>query len=146
MIINGGIECRPGGSLQERNRAKYYTEFAGKLDVTVSGETSCSNKGSFDRDGSFGAIGINWERDFSYQQGSRAPPCRAIDSFGNAVSYQTGYVVPKACDFHQCVQRKFDVTIIDDLDGMLPFAALILVSIYRNILSSLFVWQSRRER
>ena len=60
MIINGGIEC--GGFNQNaQNRANYYTDFAQRLGVDITGEKLlCNDMNQFSDQGSIGQMALYW--------------------------------------------------------------------------------------
>ena len=60
MIINGGIEC--GGFNQNaQNRANYYTDFAEKMGVDITGEKLlCNDMDQFSDQGSIGQMALYW--------------------------------------------------------------------------------------
>ena len=60
MIINGGIEC--GGFNQNaQNRANYYTDFAQRMGVDITGEKLlCNDMNQFSDQGSIGQMALYW--------------------------------------------------------------------------------------
>ena len=60
MIINGGIEC--GGFNQNaQNRANYYTDFAQRMGVDITGEKLlCNDMDQFSDQGSIGQMALYW--------------------------------------------------------------------------------------
>ena len=66
MIINGAQECgaSPSNPTAASNRAQYYTEYAGKLGVDITGEVlTCSASQPFPDTGSAGALAMYWNPD-----------------------------------------------------------------------------------
>ena len=60
MIINGGIECG-GYNANSQNRARYYTDFAGRLGVDITGEKLlCNDMAQFSAQGSIGQKALYW--------------------------------------------------------------------------------------
>ena len=63
MIINGAQECgsNPSNPTAASNRAEYYTEYAGKLGVDITGEVlTCSSSQAFSDGGSAGSVELYW--------------------------------------------------------------------------------------
>ena len=63
MIINGALECGPSPSnpTGASNRATYYTDFAGRLGVDITGEKlTCSDSLAFSDAGSAGSLALYW--------------------------------------------------------------------------------------
>merc|ERR1712129_70509 len=85
MIINGGIECGKD-TLQAKNRAKYYTEFAEKLGVDITGEKlNCNDMQSFPATGS-AAMDLYW----------------APEQDCKLVSWQTAFSALVEGDYNKC--------------------------------------------
>ena len=64
MIINGALECgaSPSNPTGASNRANYYTDFAGRLGVDISGEKlTCSDSSAFSDAGSAGSLALFWD-------------------------------------------------------------------------------------
>ena len=64
MILNGGIECgwSPGNPTAADNRGNYYKDFAGRLNVDITGEKlDCKDMADFSEDGSGGSLKIYWD-------------------------------------------------------------------------------------
>merc|ERR1719189_1762981 len=60
MIINGGIECG-GWNANSQNRARYYTDFAGRLGVDIAGEKLlCNDMAQFSAQGAIGQKALYW--------------------------------------------------------------------------------------
>ena len=66
MIINGALECGPSPSnpTGASNRANYYTDFAARLGVDITGEKlTCSDSSAFPDAGSAGSLTLFWDPD-----------------------------------------------------------------------------------
>merc|ERR1719391_228503 len=67
MIINGALECGPSPSNAKgaSERVKFYKDFAGKLEVNITGETltcvTCVTGDAFSAAGSAGAVALFWD-------------------------------------------------------------------------------------
>ena len=86
MIINGALECG-GYNQQAQNRANYYTEYAQKLGVNISGEKLlCNDMQEFSDQGSAGQLKLYW----------------APESNCELVSWQTAYNALVEGDFARC--------------------------------------------
>ena len=60
MIINGGIECGKWNA-NAQNRARYYTDFAGRLGVDITGEKLlCNDMAQFSDQGAIGQKALYW--------------------------------------------------------------------------------------
>merc|ERR1711884_141865 len=60
MIINGALECGSWNQ-QAQNRATYYTDYAAKLGVDITGEKlTCSDMAQFSSSGSAGQMKLYW--------------------------------------------------------------------------------------
>lgn len=120
MIINGGVEC--GGSVeieQSQNRIKYYREFASYFDVPIADDEvlGCAGMKSFDAGGA-GALNVYWEEDWGWD-----PDTPTGDTYKcQLVAYQGPQSAFVEGDYRRCVEAKFDVNIINDLEGVPPTA------------------------
>ena len=120
MIINGGVEC--GGSsehIQSQNRIDYYREFANYLDVPVPDDEvlGCANMQAFDGGGA-GSLNVHWEEDWGW-----TPDTPSGQTYKcQLVAYQGPFSAFVEGDYRKCVEDKFDVTIINDLEGVPPTA------------------------
>ena len=86
MIINGALECG-GWNQQSQNRATYYTDFAGKLGVDISGEKLlCNDMHQFSDQGSAGGLALYW----------------APESSCSLVKWQTAYSALIEGDYSKC--------------------------------------------
>ena len=86
MIINGAIEC---GQYSQNavNRANYYTEYAAKLNVDISGEKlACDDMQQFSDSGAAGQLALYW----------------APESDCSLVKWQTAYSALIEGDFAKC--------------------------------------------
>ena len=86
MIINGAIEC---GSFNQQasNRATYYTDYAQKLGVDISGEKLlCNDMQQFSSSGSAGSLDLYW----------------APESNCQLVNWQTAYNSLVEGDYNKC--------------------------------------------
>ncbi|WP_148242681.1 glycoside hydrolase family 19 protein [Enterobacter asburiae] len=114
QIINGGVECGgPTEIAQSQNRIKYYKEFANYLKVPVPANEvlGCANMKQFDEGGA-GALKIYWEQDWGW---SPDTPTGSTYSC-QLVGYQTPFSAFKEGDYSKCVQKFFNVNIVND-DG-----------------------------
>ncbi|HAT8015727.1 TPA: chitinase, partial [Citrobacter rodentium] len=112
QIINGGVEC--GGAeenAQSLNRITYYKEFANYLKVPIADDEvlGCKNMKQFDEGGA-GALPIYWEEDWGWS--ADTPDGKTYSC--QLVGYQTPFSAFKEGDYSKCVQKKFNVTIVDD--------------------------------
>ncbi|MGF1735561.1 glycoside hydrolase family 19 protein [Photobacterium satsumensis] len=120
MIINGGVEC--GGSsehIQSQNRIDYYREFANYLDVPVPEDEvlGCANMQAFDGGGA-GSLNVHWEEDWGW-----TPDTPSGQTYKcQLVAYQGPYSAFVEGDYRNCVEDKFDVNIINDIEGVPPTA------------------------
>lgn len=114
QIINGGVECGgPTEIAQSQNRIKYYKEFANYLKVPVPADEvlGCANMKQFDEGGA-GALKIYWEQDWGWSADTpdgKTYACQLVD-------YQTPFSAFKDGDYTKCVQKFFNVNIVND-DG-----------------------------
>ena len=120
QIINGGVEC--GGSHEHQqsvNRIDYYRNFADYLGVPVaeSEVLGCADMKQFDEGGA-GALNIYWEQDWGW---SPDTPSGATYQC-QLVAYQGPFSSFIEDDYRQCVEKYFDVNIIDDTEGAAPQA------------------------
>ncbi|HBN6065306.1 glycoside hydrolase family 19 protein [Enterobacter cloacae] len=114
QIINGGVECGgPTEIAQSQNRIKYYKEFANYLKVPVPADEvlGCANMKQFDEGGA-GALKIYWEQDWGWSADTPDGKTYACQLVG----YQTPFSAFKDGDYTKCVQKFFNVNIVDD-DG-----------------------------
>ncbi|WP_312344285.1 glycoside hydrolase family 19 protein [Leclercia sp.] len=114
QIINGGVECGgPTEIAQSENRIKYYKEFANYLKVPVPENEvlGCANMKQFDEGGA-GALKIYWEQDWGWSADTPDGKTYACQLVG----YQTPFSAFKEGDYTKCVQKFFNVNIIND-DG-----------------------------
>ncbi|WGL55478.1 glycoside hydrolase family 19 protein [Kluyvera intermedia] len=112
QIINGGVEC--GGAAenaQSLNRIAYYKEFANYLKVPIADDEvlGCKNMKQFDEGGA-GALPIYWEMDWGW---SAETPDGKTNTC-QLVGYQTPYSAFKEGDYTKCVQKHFNVNVVDD--------------------------------
>lgn len=118
QIINGGVECGgPTEIAQSENRIKYYKEFANYLKVPVPANEvlGCANMKQFDEGGA-GALKIYWEQDWGW---SADTPSGATYSC-QLVGYQTPFSAFKEGDYSKCVQKFFNVNIVNDDGSVTP--------------------------
>ncbi len=114
QIINGGVECGgPTEIAQSQNRIKYYKEFANYLKVPVPADEvlGCANMKQFDEGGA-GALKIYWEQDWGWSADTPDGKTYACQLVG----YQTPFRAFKDGDYTKCVQKFFNVNIVND-DG-----------------------------
>lgn len=114
QIINGGVECGgPTEIAQSENRIKYYKEFANYLKVAVPANEvlGCANMKQFDEYGA-GALKIYWEQDWGWS--GETPDGKTYSC--QLVGYQTPFSAFKEGDYSKCVQKFFNVNIVND-DG-----------------------------
>ncbi len=114
QIINGGVECGgPTEIAQSENRIKYYKEFANYLKVPVPENEvlGCANMKQFDEGGA-GALIIYWEKDWGWSADTPDGKTYACQLVG----YQTPFSAFKEGDYTKCVQKFFNVNIVND-DG-----------------------------
>ncbi|PDP93657.1 glycoside hydrolase family 19 protein [Enterobacter cloacae] len=114
QIINGGVECGgPTEIAQSQNRIKYYKEFANYLKVPVPADEvlGCANMKQFDEGGA-GALKIYWEQDWGWSADTPDGKTYAC----HLVGYQTPFSAFKDGDYTKCVQKFFNVNIVND-DG-----------------------------
>ena len=114
QIINGGVECGgPTEIAQSQNRIKYYKEFANYLKVPVAPDEvlGCANMKQFDEGGA-GALKIYWEQDWGWSSDTPDGKTYACQLVG----YQTPFSAFKEGDYSKCVQKFFNVNIVND-DG-----------------------------
>ena len=114
QIINGGVEC--GGAeenAQSLNRIAYYKEFANYLKVPVADDEvlGCKNMKQFDEGGA-GALPIYWEEDWGWS--ADTPDGKTYSC--QLVGYQTPFTAFKEGDYTKCVQKYFNVNVVDDSD------------------------------
>jgi len=112
QIINGGVECGgPTEIAQSENRIKYYKEFANYLKVPVPANEvlGCANMKQFDEGGS-GALKIYWEQDWGWS--ADTPDGKTYSC--QLVGYQTPFSAFKEGDYGKCVQKFFNVNVVDD--------------------------------
>ena len=112
QIINGGVEC--GGAeenAQSLNRIAYYKEFANYLKVPVADDEvlGCKNMKQFDEGGA-GALPIYWEEDWGWS--ADTPDGKTYSC--QLVGYQTPFTAFKEGDYTKCVQKYFNVNVVDD--------------------------------
>ncbi|WP_320728707.1 glycoside hydrolase family 19 protein [Enterobacter cloacae] len=114
QIINGGVECGgPTEIAQSQNRIKYYKEFANYLKVPEPADEvlGCANMKQFDEGGA-GALKIYWEQDWGWSADTPDGKTYACQLVG----YQTPFSAFKDGDYTKCVQKFFNVNIVND-DG-----------------------------
>ncbi|MCK4227391.1 chitinase [Enterobacter asburiae] len=114
QIINGGVECGgPTEIAQSQNRIKYYKEFANYLKVPVPANEvlGCANMKQFDEGGA-GALKIYWEQDWGWSADTPTGQTYSCQLVG----YQTPFSAFKEGDYSKCVQKFFNVNIVND-DG-----------------------------
>lgn len=114
QIINGGVECGgPTEIAQSQNRIKYYKEFANYLKVPVPAHEvlGCANMKQFDEGGA-GALKIFWEQDWGWS--ADTPDGKTYSC--QLVGYQTPFSAFKDGDYTKCVQKFYNVNIVND-DG-----------------------------
>ncbi|HBB9954176.1 TPA: chitinase [Enterobacter cloacae] len=114
QIINGGVECGgPTEIAQSQNRIKYYKEFGNYLKVPVPADEvlGCANMKQFDEGGA-GALKIYWEQDWGWSADTPDGKTYACQLVG----YQTPFSAFKDGDYTKCVQKFFNVNIVND-DG-----------------------------
>lgn len=114
QIINGGVECGgPTEIAQSQNRIKYYKEFANYLKVPVPANEvlGCANMKQFDEGGA-GALKIYWEQDWGWS--ADTPDGKTYSC--QLVGYQTPFSAFKEGDYSKCVQKFYNVNIVND-DG-----------------------------
>lgn len=114
QIINGGVECGgPTEIAQSENRIKYYKEFANYLKVPVPENEvlGCANMKQFDEGGA-GALKIYWEQDWGWSADTPDGKTYACQLVG----YQMPFSAFKEGDYTKCVQKFFNVNIVND-DG-----------------------------
>jgi len=114
QIINGGVECGgPTEIAQSQNRIKYYKEFANylKVEVPANEVLGCANMKQFDEGGA-GALKIYWEQDWGWS--GDTPDGKTYSC--QLVGYQTPFSAFKEGDYTKCVQKFFNVNIVND-DG-----------------------------
>ena len=114
QIIDGGVECGgPTEIAQSQNRIKYYKEFANYLKVPVPANEvlGCANMKQFDEGGA-GALKIYWEQDWGWS--ADTPDGKTYSC--QLVGYQTPFSAFKEGDYSKCVQKFFNVKIVND-DG-----------------------------
>ncbi|WP_333850338.1 chitinase [Leclercia sp.] len=114
QIINGGVECGgPTEIAQSQNRIKYYKEFANYLKVPVAADEvlGCANMKQFDEGGA-GALKIYWEQDWGWS--ADTPNGQTYSC--QLVGYQTPFSAFKDGDYTKCVQKFFNVNVVND-DG-----------------------------
>ena len=86
MIINGALECGSWNQ-QAQNRATYYTDFASRLGVDITGEKLiCSDMAQFSSAGSAGQMALYW----------------APESSCSLVTWQTAYSALIEGDHAKC--------------------------------------------
>ena len=86
MIINGALECS-SWTQQAQNRATYYTDYAAKLGVDITGEKlTCSDMAQFSASGSAGQMALYW----------------APESSCSLVTWQTAYSALIEGDHAKC--------------------------------------------
>lgn len=114
QIINGGVECGgPTEIAQSQNRIKYYKEFANYLKVPVPADEvlGCANMKQFDEGGA-GSLKIYWEQDWGWS--ADTPDGKTYSC--QLVGYQTPFSAFKDGDYTKCVQKFYNVNIVND-DG-----------------------------
>ncbi|MHC9516049.1 glycoside hydrolase family 19 protein [Enterobacter mori] len=114
QIINGGVECGgPTEIAQSQNRIKYYKEFANYLKVPVPADEvlGCANMKQFDEGGA-GSLKIYWEQDWGWS--ADTPDGKTYSC--QLVGYQTPFSAFKDGDYSKCVQKFYNVNIVND-DG-----------------------------
>lgn len=114
QIINGGVECGgPTEIAQSQNRIKYYKEFANYLKVPVPADEvlGCANMKQFDEGGA-GSLKIYWGQDWGWS--ADTPDGKTYSC--QLVGYQTPFSAFKDGDYTKCVQKFYNVNIVND-DG-----------------------------
>ncbi|HHL0033305.1 TPA: glycoside hydrolase family 19 protein [Enterobacter mori] len=114
QIIIGGVECGgPTEIAQSQNRIKYYKEFANYLKVPVPADEvlGCANMKQFDEGGA-GSLKIYWEQDWGWS--ADTPDGKTYSC--QLVGYQTPFSAFKDGDYTKCVQKFYNVNIVND-DG-----------------------------
>ena len=89
MIINGALECgsSPSNANGASNRANYYTDFAGRMGVDITGEKlTCHDSQPFADAGSAGGLALYW----------------APESGCSLVKWQTAYSALVEGDYNAC--------------------------------------------
>lgn len=112
QIINGGVECGgPTEIAQSQNRIKYYKEFANYLKVPVPADEvlGCANMKQFDEGGA-GSLKIYWEQDWGWS--ADTPDGKTYSC--QLVGYQTPFSAFKDGDYTKCVQKFYNVNIVND--------------------------------
>lgn len=110
-IINGGIECGHGHEKpQSLNRISYFESHGKYLQIKTgeNEELGCKNQKAFSKNGA-GALEIYWEQDWSYdpsKPGGRSYACKLV-------GYQTPFNALKKNDYIKCVQKFFDIEVIE---------------------------------
>ncbi|MDD9219166.1 glycoside hydrolase family 19 protein [Enterobacter kobei] len=118
QIINGGVECGgPTEIAQSENRIKYYKEFANYLKVPVLANEvlGCANMKQFDEGGA-GALKIYWEQDWGWSADTPSGETYSCQLVG----YQTPFSAFKEGDYSKCVQKFFNVNIVNDDGSVTP--------------------------
>lgn len=118
QIINGGVECGgPTEIAQSENRIKYYKEFANYLKVPVPANEvlGCANMKQFDEGGA-GALKIFWEQDWGWSADTPSGETYSCQLVG----YQTPFSAFKEGDYSKCVQKFFNVNIVNDDGSVTP--------------------------
>ncbi|WP_171857443.1 glycoside hydrolase family 19 protein [Enterobacter kobei] len=118
QIINGGVECGgPTEIAQSENRIKYYKEFANYLKVPVPANEvlGCANMKQFDEGGA-GALKIYWEQDWGWSADTPSGETYSCQLVG----YQTPFSAFKEGDYSKCVQKFFNVNIVNDDGSVTP--------------------------
>ena len=118
QIINGGVECGgPTEIAQSENRIKYYKEFANYLKVPVPANEvlGCANMKQFDEGGA-GALKIYWEQDWGWSVDTPSGETYSCQLVG----YQTPFSAFKEGDYSKCVQKFFNVNIVNDDGSVTP--------------------------
>ncbi|HGA3288465.1 TPA: glycoside hydrolase family 19 protein [Enterobacter kobei] len=118
QIINGGVECGgPTEIAQSENRIKYYKEFANYLKVPVPANEvlGCANMKQFDEGGA-GALKIYWEQDWGWSADTPSGETYSCELVG----YQTPFSAFKEGDYSKCVQKFFNVNIVNDDGSVTP--------------------------
>ncbi|HGD7266601.1 TPA: glycoside hydrolase family 19 protein [Enterobacter kobei] len=118
QIINGGVECGgPTEIAQSENRIKYYKEFANYLKVPVPANEvlGCANMKQFDEGGA-GALKIYWEQDWGWSADTPSGETYSCQPVG----YQTPFSAFKEGDYSKCVQKFFNVNIVNDDGSVTP--------------------------
>ncbi|ELE9727024.1 chitinase [Enterobacter kobei] len=118
QIINGGVECGgPTEIAQSENRIKYYKEFTNYLKVPVPANEvlGCANMKQFDEGGA-GALKIYWEQDWGWSADTPSGETYSCQLVG----YQTPFSAFKEGDYSKCVQKFFNVNIVNDDGSVTP--------------------------